>query len=38
MTDKEIIYKALIEYEENHYEMEGEEWQKQVNKLIKEYK
>lgn len=38
MTDNEMIYKALVEYEENHYEMEDDKWQKQINKLIKEYK
>lgn len=37
MTDNEMIYKALVEYEENHYEMEDDKWQKQINKLIEKY-
>lgn len=33
-TDIEIIKKALVEYEENHYETEDDEWQKIINNLI----
>lgn len=38
MTDNEIMLDALIEYEENHYESEDNEWQKQINKLISQYR
>ena len=37
MTDNEMIYKALQEYEKNHYESEDDKWQEQVNKLINGY-
>ena len=37
MNKYEMILKALIEYEENNYNSEDEEWQKQINKLIEEY-
>ncbi len=32
--EKELVKKALKEYEENHYEMEGYAWQRRINKLI----
>lgn len=38
MTKSEMILQALIEYEENNYEMEDDEWQKQINSLISDYK
>lgn len=37
MTENEIILNALIEYEENHFETEDEEWQKKVNNLLDDY-
>ena len=37
MSDNEMIYKALVEYEEAHYISEDNEWQKQINRLIEEY-
>ena len=37
MSRDEIILKALVEYEENHWQSEGEEWQKTVNDLINKY-
>lgn len=37
MTDKEIILKALEEYEENNYMSYDNEWQENVNRLISEY-
>jgi hypothetical protein len=33
-TEIEIIKKALVEYEENHYETEDDEWQRIINNLI----
>ena len=35
-TEKEleIIKNALVEYEENHYEMENDVWQDTINGLI----
>ena len=38
MTKSEMILQALIEYEENNYEMEDDKWQRQINKLISDYK
>lgn len=38
MTDKEIIFKALKEYEENHYASYDDKWQKQINRLIEKYR
>ena len=38
MTRDEIIYNALVEYENNHYESENDKWQETINDLIKEYK
>lgn len=38
MTDKEIILKALQEYEENNYMNYDNEWQENINRLISEYK
>ena len=38
MTNDEIILMALIEYEENHYESNDDEWQKKVNDLIASYR
>ena len=38
MTDNEIIYTALVEYEENYWQVEGQKWQKQVNRLIEKYR
>ena len=35
--DKEIIKKAIIEYERNHYESENQEWQDVINKLIERF-
>ena len=32
-----IIYKALVEYEENHWDTEDNRWQKIINELINEY-
>ena len=37
MPDNEMIYKALVEYEEAHYMSEDNKWQKQINRLIEEY-
>lgn len=37
MTEKEIIYKALKEYENNHYMDEGKKWQIMINKLIDKF-
>lgn len=37
MTKSEMILQALIEYEENNYEMEDDKWQRQINKLISDY-
>lgn len=37
MTKSEMILQALIEYEENNYEMEDNKWQRQINKLISDY-
>lgn len=35
-TEQEIVIikKALIEYEENHYEAEDDKWQEIINDLI----
>jgi len=30
----ELVKKAIIEYEENHYESESNLWQVKINKLI----
>ena len=38
LTEKEIIHKALVEYEENYYASESQRWQKIINKLIEESK
>lgn len=38
MSEDEIILEALIQYEENNWESEDDEWQQEVNKLISEYK
>lgn len=38
MTDDEMIYTALVEYEENYWQVEGQKWQKQVNRLIEKYR
>lgn len=38
MSDKEIIFWALKEYEENHYDSNDDKWQKQMNKLIEKYR
>lgn len=38
MSKDEIILEALIQYEENNWESEDDEWQQKVNKLISEYK
>jgi hypothetical protein len=32
--EKEIILKALVEYEERYYMSENQKWQKIINKLI----
>lgn len=32
----EIIKKALVEYEDNHYETEDEKWQETINDLIEQ--
>lgn len=37
MTDEEMIYKALIEYENNHWETEDSNWQQQITRLKNEY-
>lgn len=37
MTKCEMILEALVEYEENHYESEDDEWQRQINRLISDY-
>lgn len=39
LTDEEksLIQNALVEYEENHYESESQDWQKQINKLIERF-
>lgn len=37
-TDNEIIYKALVEYENNHWGTEDSKWQKQINRLESEYR
>lgn len=37
MTKSEMILQALIEYEENNYEMKDDKWQRQINKLISDY-
>lgn len=37
MTDNEMILEALIEYEEANYECQGDDWQKQINRLISNY-
>lgn len=34
LQENEIIKKALVEYEENHYEMEDDVWQESINGLI----
>lgn len=38
MTDSEMILQALVEYEENNYESEDDKWQRQINRLISDYK
>lgn len=38
MTDNEIIHTALVEYEENYWQVKGQKWQKQVNRLIEKYR
>lgn len=38
MTNNEMVLNALIEYEENHYESEDDKWQKQINRLMSEYR
>ena len=37
MNEKEIIGKALKEYEENHWNSESQEWQKFINALLEKY-
>lgn len=37
MTDNEMILKALVEYEDNHWETEDDDWQEQINNLISRY-
>lgn len=37
MSDREIIYEALKQYEENNWESHDNDWQDQVNRLLKEY-
>ncbi len=32
--DQELIHKALVEYEENHYSTEDCYWQRRINRLI----
>jgi len=36
-TEKEIISKALKEYEENHYSSESQDWQKIINCLMEKF-
>lgn len=36
--ENKIIYKALVEYEENHWDSEGRKWQNVINKLIDTYR
>lgn len=38
MSDNKMILQALLEYEENNWESEDDEWQKQINKLISKYR
>ncbi len=37
LTQKEIIFLALEEYEKNHWNSESQNWQKKVNKLMGKY-
>ena len=37
MNERQIIYEALAEWEENHYEYLDEKEQKIINKLIEDY-
>jgi len=37
MEDKEIILRALIEFENEHWNSEDQVWQKQINALIDKY-
>lgn len=36
--DREIIHKALLEYEQNHYATEDCFWQRRINRLISQTK
>ena len=36
--ENKIIYEALVEYEENHWDSEGQRWQRVINKLIDKYR
>ena len=38
MTDNKMILESLIEYEEANYERQGDDWQKQINRLIGDYR
>lgn len=38
MTDNEMLFEALLEYEENNYSARDEAWQRQVNSLIDKYR
>jgi len=38
MSKDEIILEALIQYEENNWESEDDEWQDTINALISEYR
>lgn len=35
---RNIIYQALVEYEENHWDTEGRRWQDTMNILIEQFK
>ena len=37
LNPNQVIHDALVEYEENHYETEDDEWQELVNSLIEKY-
>jgi hypothetical protein len=37
-VEKEIILKALVDYEDRYYMSEGKKWQKTINKLINIFK
>ena len=36
-AEKDIIYRALVEYEYNHYTSAGATWQKIINRLITQF-